>query len=665
MIKKLHVVFKTHLDLGFTDLAAEVERKYFEEYFPAAMRLAEEMRQKTADRFIWTTGSWLIYEYLEQAKPADRKRMEQAIQNGDLAWHAMPFTTHSELMDASLFSFGLSLSQELDLRFGRQTIAAKMTDVPGHTRGIVPLLSGAGVRLLQIGVNLASAVPDVPPVFRWHAADGSEIIVIYQGEYGSVFTMDGLAEGLAFAHSNDNIGPQNFEQVQQTFTLLRAQFPGCQVVASTLDDFTRALLPLASRLPVVTSEIGDTWIQGIGSDPLLVSRFKHLCALRREWLTADPNLYRDARFKAFSRKLLTIPEHTWGMDIKTHLADHEHFKPADLAAARSLPNFQRVEASWIEKRSRIDQAIQELGDTDKALAARALVDGLHPEPPKTHGWERVQGDLLIETAGMRARFDPQTGALVHFKWDADSTAWADPAHPLGNLTYQTFSQQDYDLGWKEYVRESPLVLMWAREDFNKLGIEQAGAVSARYAPTLRDLYTKPNGCLLFLTFPEELSRTFGAPGLITLEWQFIPEQKIANISLQWLDKPASRLPEALWLGFNPPWQSAPGMTLRKLGEEIDAGDVVSRGNRQLHALGSRAVLRDQARRLEITSPDAPLLFLGELEPLRFRDQLPDLNRGVHINLYNNLWATNFTQWFGDPLRFSIGLHFHEKTQALA
>jgi hypothetical protein len=61
--------------------------------------------------------------------------------------------------------------------------------------------------------------------------------------------------------------------------------------------------------------------------------------------------------------------------------------------------------------------------------------------------------------------------------------------------------------------------------------------------------------------------------------------------------------------------------------------------------------------LEIASLDAPLLFLGELDPLRFRDQLPDLNRGVHINLYNNLWATNFTQWFGDPMRFSINLHF--------
>ena len=39
---------------------------------------------------------------------------------------------------------GLSLSQRLDRRFGKTTIAAKMTDVPGHSRAIVPLLAASG-----------------------------------------------------------------------------------------------------------------------------------------------------------------------------------------------------------------------------------------------------------------------------------------------------------------------------------------------------------------------------------------------------------------------------------------------------------------------------------------------------------------------------------------
>ena len=61
-------------------------------------------------------------------------------------------------MSPALFRAGLSFSQELDRRFGVRTTAAKMTDVPGHTLGIVPLLAEAGVRFLHLGVNTASPV---------------------------------------------------------------------------------------------------------------------------------------------------------------------------------------------------------------------------------------------------------------------------------------------------------------------------------------------------------------------------------------------------------------------------------------------------------------------------------------------------------------------------
>ena len=95
-------------------------------------------------------------------------------------------------MDAQLFRAGLGISEELDDRFGRTTTAAKMTDVPGHTRAMVPLLAEAGVTFLHLGVNPAWPVPDVPPVFRWRSPDGAEVVVAYQaGGYGGELTIDG------------------------------------------------------------------------------------------------------------------------------------------------------------------------------------------------------------------------------------------------------------------------------------------------------------------------------------------------------------------------------------------------------------------------------------------------------------------------------------------
>ena len=159
-------MFKCHFDLGFIDTQAGIMRKYFKDFFPQAIQIARQMRDAGTSRYVWTTGSWLLYEYLEQANAADRQRMEQAVQNGDIAWHALPFSWQTELLDRSLISGTIGLSKALDRRFNRTTTGAKMTDVPGHSRGLVGPLAENGVTFLDIGVNSASTPPDVPSVFR-------------------------------------------------------------------------------------------------------------------------------------------------------------------------------------------------------------------------------------------------------------------------------------------------------------------------------------------------------------------------------------------------------------------------------------------------------------------------------------------------------------------
>ncbi len=61
----------------------------------------------------------------------------------------------------------------------------------------------------------------------------------------------------------DNSGPpESVEEVLSYFDIARWQFPGAEVVASTFDNFTAQLATIRSQLPVVTSEVGYTWIMG-------------------------------------------------------------------------------------------------------------------------------------------------------------------------------------------------------------------------------------------------------------------------------------------------------------------------------------------------------------------------------------------------------------------
>lgn len=58
-------------------------------------------------------------------------------------------------------------------------------------------------------------------------------------------------------------------QVEAIFNLTEHNFPGAEVVASTLDAYVEALHRALPRLklPVVTQEIGDTWVYGAHPSP--------------------------------------------------------------------------------------------------------------------------------------------------------------------------------------------------------------------------------------------------------------------------------------------------------------------------------------------------------------------------------------------------------------
>jgi len=423
--RNIHLIFKTHLDVGFTNLARNVVNHYFKQYMPAALRVAREMRSAGEnEKFIWTTGSWLIYEYLEQANPDERKLMEEGILAGDIAWHALPFTTHTELMDAELFRFGLSLSKSLDARFGRKTIAAKLTDVPGHTRAMIPFLAEAGVTFLHIGVNPGSTLPRVPGLFRWQDPGGAEVIVMYESGYGSAVEIPGLEHSLAFGHTIDNMGPQSPEQVKGVFREFEERFPGAHIFASTLSDFAANLAAVRDSLPIIRDEIGDTWIHGIGSDPIKVARYRELLRLRAEWLKENRVSYNERTFTSFNRWLLMVPEHTWGMDEKSFLNDHENYSAEKFTTARKGSNFKRFESSWVEKRAYPQLAVNALGDSALAVDARTRLELIHPQYPDLSEWNSlISNQAQLENAQLSIGFNLDDGSVFRLTDKNKSCEW--------------------------------------------------------------------------------------------------------------------------------------------------------------------------------------------------------------------------------------------------
>jgi hypothetical protein len=665
----VHLIFKTHLDIGFTDYARSVTDGYFNVFIPKALDTARAMREQ-GKRFIWTTGSWLIYEYLEQASPENRKRMEDAIVAGDMVWHGLPFTTHTELMDVSLFRFGMSLSQTLDKRFGKKTIAAKMTDVPGHTRGIVPLMVEAGLRFLHIGVNPASTPPTVPPVFVWQDDSGARLLVMYQrGAYGAAVTVEGLDDAIAFAHTNDNMGPQTPDEVIHAYADLQKRFPDATIHASTMDAFAEPLLTVESQLPVITGEMGDTWIHGVGTDPKKVARYRALLRLRSKWL-GDKIPAPDEPLHRFSRKLMLVPEHTWGMDEKIYFKDYVNYTPEQLSAIQTTEAYTKFAASWAEQRAYVDEAVAELANTPYAQEAKAALAELEPREPIGNPAHKTPHHVF-KTPYFDIGFD-ERGVITRFIDIRAQRYWASPSLPFAWIRYQTFSHEDYERFYNQYIINKYTTREWSVDDYTKPGIEAINPPSRFWETDLKNFFVETyeggQRFLLEMRMAQEAYTRWGCPKDFSLEIDLPDDQPELRFTLQWFHKPANRLPEALWFSFAPniarnkkntpmeTWDF--GWRMDKLGKQISTTEVIHDGNNKLHAVNKGIFYEEKdGTRLEIETLDAALVAPGEPSLLDFHSRPPAIRGGMHFNLYNNVWGTNFPMWYSDDARFRFILRF--------
>jgi hypothetical protein len=652
-VKRVLVMFKCHFDVGFAETQEVMVRRYFTDFFPRAMDLASQLRESGSYRYVWTTGSWLLYEYLEQATPEQRKRMEQAIVKGDFAWHALPFTWQTEMLDQSMIRGSIALSQALDRRFGRTTTGAKMTDVPGHTRGLIAPLAEQGVTFIDIGVNDASKVPQVPPMFLWKAPNGSSLAVMYHTGYGGVARVPNSDLAIATVVRDDDSGPHTLQEVQETYSTLKSRFPNAEIVPTNLTEIANAVEPHRGSLPIVTSEIGDTWIHGVASDPLKVARYREVARLRQRWLEQRRFEIGDPTDLAILRHLLLEVEHTWGTDTKTWL-DFDHYTPADLTSMLDTKNYKVVEFSWQEKRQELFKSIDTLPSGLKKEAQEA-VENLQPKQPHVSHAVSFPPGHEIDAAHFVMGIDSRTGAICRLRNKQSGREWASNRQLLGLFSYQTLSQQDYTEFFASYVMSEE---DWAKKDFGKPNMERFGAKSQEWFPSVVELQLEENKeqhrvlAQIAINDAEALrSGRTAFPAQMYAEYILPKREPVIHLNFSWFRKPATRMPEALWLSFQPIAPNSQQWVLEKSGELVSPYDVVASGNRHMHALSKGISYKDENGEFAIETLDAPLVALGVKSPLYFSNLQPDLSKGVHCNLFNNAWGTNYIMWFGEDMRF--------------
>jgi len=226
--------------------------------------------------------------------------------------------------------------------------------------------------------------------------------------------------------------------------------------------------------------------------------------------------------------------------------------------------------------------------------------------------------------------------------------YASTEHPLGVLTHQTFSAADYDRYYDQYIRGQA---DWNWRDFAKPGLGSV-AKSATYTPTLKtlDLSLDHRRARLGLCLPPASIRSLGTK-TVYLVLEAVEDGLCLRLEL--CDKPACRMPEAYWFSFTPQLERRARWEFKKLGQWIDPSDVLRGGNRWLHAVDQDVRAGD----VRISTLDASLVAPEHGNLLEFTQQIPRVDAGISVNLYNNKWGTNFPMWYEDDsvFRFKMTL----------
>ncbi len=461
-VEQVVVVFKTHFDIGYTDMAANVVQRYRTKMIDDALKVVEKSREMPPERrFAWTIPGWPLAKIMEDwpgQTPERREKVRAAFKEGRFVVHALPFTTHTELLEVEDLVRGLGhaarLSREAGLPLPRD---AKMTDVACHAWIVPTLLRRAGVEFLHIGCNAACRSPQVPVLFWWEGPDGSRVLTMYTAEsYGTgLVAPKGWPHKtwLALIHTGDNHGPPTPAEVDKLFAEAEKRLPGVKVRIGRLSDFSDAILAEKPELPVVRADMPDSWIHGPLCDPAgaalardvrpKIGAAEGLHTQLAAWGVKGPEVAPTAA-AAWEQSLL-YGEHTWGGAlywVSSYAGSKVKFPYGEeWKADRERGRFKRLEESWAEHTAYIekarDLALPLLAGSLESLGKSVSVSGegvvvYNPLPWKRDGIVELKGTSEDRWSLQRAGAEESVPA--HHRGDSARFAVRD-IPPMGYATY--------------------------------------------------------------------------------------------------------------------------------------------------------------------------------------------------------------------------------------
>jgi alpha-mannosidase len=342
---EIYLLPHSHNDIGYTDVQTAVERKQW-----SNLETAVETIRKTADypagsRFKWNVEvMWAVDSYLKQATPDKQKEFIDAVKAGSIELDALYANELTGLCRPEELFRLVECGGRVARRCGVPLESAMISDIPGYTWGIVPVLAQAGVKYFSVGPNhmdriggTLEAWGDKP--FYWVSPSGQERVLCWVAGKGYAFFHRGTLEKMGEVPIYEYF--QRLEESGYPYDLVQLRYtvggdngppdPGmCDYVRQWNERYVSPRLVIATageacrelekrygdKLPQARGDFTPYWEDGAAStahetamnraaaEQLVQTETLFAMLMPREWPVAE--------FDAAWRNVLLFDEHTWG-----------------------------------------------------------------------------------------------------------------------------------------------------------------------------------------------------------------------------------------------------------------------------------------------------------------------------------------------------------------
>lgn len=435
--RTIHLLHHSHVDIGYTHVQDEVKKIQWENLESAVKLAAETAGFPEGARFRWNTEvMWPVETYIREQDPEKVKILKEAISKGWLGLDAFYANTLTELCSSEELVRLTADARRISEECGVKLQSAMVSDIPGWSWGIVPVLAGSGVKYLSLGTNTFDRIGSIikdwgDRPFYWVSPSGEEKILCWIHEKGYSMFHTGLKydelkfrldEGKIFGYMNDlcnnnypyeiitlryNIGSDNGPTDP---TLSRAvkewneKYVTPKILIMTVSEsFSEFEKKYGDRLPSFTGAFTGYWEDGAASSALetAINRKAALDINTASALIVMNNNsgYDTDKIAEAWHSVLLFDEHTWGS--WNSISDPENpFTLSQWANKKQLA----IDAG-IQSHELINKALGEKNNDSHAQVKRI-------EVINTHSWNITDMVTIPKDLNIAGRLTDIAGNII-------------------------------------------------------------------------------------------------------------------------------------------------------------------------------------------------------------------------------------------------------------